>query len=616
MSARTILSSILVFAALEAPAFTNLNDAYSAIGFDPNAPGNAVVVVFSDPHMCLDATRGITTNLDPRLVDSVNGMTPQPAKVLVAGDVVTSYSIVPGLIPGGDWYLTQGTNEMFLWLSGIQAFTNISQTNILWVPGNHDQDPRETNAEMFCRIFTNMPPYQACDIAGVRFLLVNGGNRGEPSDAQRQWLKQQVLATSPTQTVALIVHQPPVGVPIERGLALMVRDTFKDWPAPWWIIAGHGHYFMDSVYDFGRSNVSLTTIGTVNTNQSNGKTWSAGHLILCLSNGTIVGRIYYHFITADYQVMATPDWTHPTHFSAAFEQVSGLLWRRLKTPAPAPEMLVTNCITDTGYWWLYPSELQWQLPLAQHSNEATHFLVLATALNPDVAVAFSLDRTNWIPAPLGPGINNVYSFPIPPSIANSPTGYARLTAAGGENWVSGYGLATTNAVTLVTFPKLAPIQDQLSARGHLISVTNQVFDPYAPPDQLTFTMVQGPPDATVDPQTGLFSWIPSSTAPNAVQVGIKVADNGTPEMSSTQTFQIMLGPPPLLQSIGSSHQGIAFAVYGDSNVTCTIWASTNLLHWDAISTIPGGTMARPFLFKDSNASNFCSRFYKATLGDP
>src|SRR5438132_1544268 len=105
------LPLILSLALLEAHAYTNLDDAYSAIGFNPNAPGNAVVVLFSDPHMTLDPGRGITTNLDYRLVNSINAMTPPPARILVSGDICTTYSPLPGYLPSGGTYLDWGTNE-------------------------------------------------------------------------------------------------------------------------------------------------------------------------------------------------------------------------------------------------------------------------------------------------------------------------------------------------------------------------------------------------------------------------------------------------------------------------------------------------------------------------
>ena len=111
-------------------AYPTLASAYAAMGFDPNAPGNSTVVLMSDAHMVFDTnSTAFTTNLDARIVNAINSITPPPAKLLVSGDVSTTYSLTPGFVPGGDWYIYYGTNEMNCWLSAIQAITNIAQTN-------------------------------------------------------------------------------------------------------------------------------------------------------------------------------------------------------------------------------------------------------------------------------------------------------------------------------------------------------------------------------------------------------------------------------------------------------------------------------------------------------
>ena len=125
-----LLLAYLLWWASDAQAYTNLAAAYSAMGFNPAAPGNAVVVLFSDPHISLDPGNGwITTNLDPLLVNNVNAMVPPPAKILVNGDETSWYSTCPGQLPNWTDAKTHGSNEMALWLPAIQVFTNIAQTS-------------------------------------------------------------------------------------------------------------------------------------------------------------------------------------------------------------------------------------------------------------------------------------------------------------------------------------------------------------------------------------------------------------------------------------------------------------------------------------------------------
>jgi hypothetical protein len=607
-------------------AHTNLSEAYAAMGFNPAAPGNAQVVLFSDPHLCLDPRAGttpgvITTNLDRRLVDHVNAMDPSPARIIVAGDETTSYSACPGELPDLPEARTQGFNEMRMWLPALQAFTNIAPAHILWIPGNHDQDPREANADLFCYMFPDMPPYQLLDLAGVRFFLLNGGNQNYPSDSESQWLRQQVALTSPTQTVAVVIHQPPFGV--NRGNSCLLQECFRNWPDRWWTFCGHAHYFNQVVYDIGRSSVAMSCIGSVNTNQFNGQTMSPGFMVLCLSNG-IAGRVYCHFLNDSFEVVPEPEWQNPAHFVPAFGEVNGLLWRRDKFPGPAPpEVIVTNFAYDAGYYYAYVGELQWALPLAQYANKATHFL-LSTYIAPGFAsVSFSADRTNWMEASLDCLTNCIYFIPIPPEVAGLQTGYARLLSSvwntnAADNYVDigvgGWGLATTQAPPWINFPQLAPVADQSVVAGQMLTVTNLAIDPYAPPDVLNFSLLNAPEGATVEPHSGVFRWqalIPNT--PTTTHVTVKVSDNGNVPMCATQQFSISVAhvTNPIIASPQWLPGQCRFTVWADTGASYTIWASTNLADWTLLATTNPAT--QPFQITDTRIADLPCRFYRVAM---
>lgn len=611
-----IVCSSLLLGAAAASAHTNLAEAYSAMGFNPSAPGNAVVVLFSDPHLNLNPEGGttpgvITTNLDPRLVNRVNAMNPPPARIIVAGDVGTGYSTCPGQLP--DWPTARkgASNELSFWLPAIQAFTNIAQTNILWIPGNHDQDPRETNAELFCEMFPNMPPYQVFDLAGVRFFLLNGGNQGFPSESQRHWLKEEVALTSPTQTVAVVIHQQPFLS--GRGIPLMLRECFQDWQTPWWAFHGHAHYFGGAVFDIGRSNVTMSGVGSVNTNHFNGQSMNPGFMVLCLSNG-IAGRVYHHFLDSSFEVVQEPDWQHPLHYAAAFEEVKGLLWRREKTPGTSPpEVIVTNIWYDAGYDYAGPTELQWALPLGRHANQATHFL-LSSYLNGSNSISFSTDRTNWIEVPIPGRTNLLYAFPIPPSVAGMATGYARFYRYSGDIHIDAWGLATINPPPWITFPQLAPVPDQAIVAGRILTITSAVSDPYAPPDVLTFSLINSPAGASVDPHSGLLSWQPSiPNSPTITTVTVKVSDNGTVPMCATQQVSVAVARPavPAITSPGWTAGQYRFTISGDTNLGYTVWTSTNLTDWVSIFTV--NPIVLPFQITDPNSLEFPQRMYRVSV---
>ncbi len=594
-------------------AYTNLNSAYSAVGFDPNAPGNRVVVLFSDAHLNLEPGEVIVTNLHSELVNVINQMNPPPAKVIVSGDISTSLANVPGVV-FGDYYVHYGTNELLLWKSAILAITNLHQTNIVWIPGNHDQVPLETEADIFRSIFTNMPAYQTFDLGGVRFFLVNSGNYGDPGAVQTEWFRQQVAATSPTQQVAVVTHQPPFhGTVVHRGVMLLLRELFSSWQSRWWILAGHEHGHAEEIYDIGRSNVAAVVVGTANTNVFSGKTHSAGCMFLCLSNG-IASRIYYHYDTADFSIIPEPQWENPQHYSGAFENLQGLLWRRIKTTNLAPEMVLTNSV-DSRNWWAYPSELRWRLRLGIHGNLATHFLLLCGDLYGQIQMSFSTDQTNWVIVPTPLRTNYICAVPIPATIANAETAYFRFQSfAGGDNFIGGWGLSTTGAFVQPTFPRFSALPEQQAVGGKTFTITNAAADSYAPPDLLKYELVDGPAGASVNSTSAVFAWRPLvSPSPTNVLVTMKVTDSGIPKISDTQQFWIVVRPPatPNLSVPGKTNGRSLLKIAGDAQQDYTIFASTNLVDWSSVlSTNP---FVMPFEFQDPS-TNLSRRFYRIRVG--
>lgn len=606
-------------AVMGAVAYPTLNGAYSALGFDPNVPGNSVVVVFSDPHLCLDLTAGKapvpTTNLNQQMVNVINSMQPPPTKIVVSGDVSSTYSIVPGLIPGGDWYLTYGTNEMKLWWPALAALTNIVSDDIHWCPGNHDQDPRENNAEMLTQIL-GRPPHDAFTLNGIRFLLMNAGNYGTPPLEEQAWLRQQLTQISPTQSVAVVVHQPPFNnSDRERGIGAFLKSCFKDWQARWYVLCGHAHSQGIRVVNVGQSKVAMMTSGTVNTNFFNGLLHDAGFRFLCLSNG-VVGTIYYHLHAQDFEVEPTPNWAQPAKYVTAFEETPGLLWRRLKNKGKPPEVMTAKYGTDSVEWYAYAYDIVWRLNLNWHSNQATHFLLLGSGFHAISKIDFSLDRTNWSHAASFPAhTNEVFSFPIPPEYVTNPIVYVRFISDwSANNFIGGWGLATANPTPDITYPRLQPVPAQTILAGRTLTFTNVALDPYSPPEKVEFTLLAGPSGASINPTNGIFHWQPPvATTPQTLTATVKVADFGTPILSATQQVQISVLQPatPQLTIAPNEHGAFGLQITGDSGLDYTIWGSTNLEHWWPIRITNPPTMpfGLPLPFSERP-----QEFYRVTIG--
>ncbi len=542
-----VLITCTLLSVTPAGAFDDLATALRTMGFDPTVPGNAIVLFGSDVHMALQVdglpAPMVTTNLDWRFVKAVNDMNPPPAKIVFCGDESSSLSPVPGT--DGLQYpvaVAYATNEMRLFSESL-AQLNYPRTNILWVPGNHDQSPTQEDAEFFQQMFPGMPPYQSFEVSEVKFILVNSGNFGQPGKSQTKWLTEQVASTSPTQTVVVVTHQPPFhGTVAHRGVRLLLKKLFADWPTRWWIIDGHEHSHGTEVFQVGRGNVVQETVGPVSTNTFVGFTYDVGCMFLCLSNG-VAGRVYYHSINGDYEIEWSPNWDAPVPVVLPFENVKGLLWRRLKSHVVLPELVEKSCY-DSYDWLAYPGTIQWKLDLSAHENQATHFLVLCDYLDPNSVISFSVDQEHWLDVPKSAPENSIYAFAIPPEIASAPAAYVRFVAPFlFNNWIGGWGLSSATATNLVTYPQMLPVADQTLMLGTTLTLGLGATDPYAPPDVLRFSLVSGPEGSILDQESGVFTWTPNTNdVGQSFEVVAKVDDGSFPEMSATNRFQVKVVP--------------------------------------------------------------------------
>jgi hypothetical protein len=164
-------------------------------------------------------------------------------------------------------------------------------------------------------------------------------------------------------------------------------------------------------------------------------------------------------------------------------------------------------------------------------------------------------------------------------------------------------------------PVLAAISNQATGAGMTLVVTNTASDPDQPWQTLTFSLLSPPSGAAIDGSSGVFNWRPPvSQADTTNLVRVKVADNGTPSLSATQSFSVVVAPItlPLLNALSTEGGQFGFTVNGDVGPDYSIQSSTNLLDWTTIfSTNPP---VLPFDWSDTNALENSPLFYRVLLG--
>lgn len=219
-------------------------------------------------------------------------------------------------------------------------------------------------------------------------------------------------------------------------------------------------------------------------------------------------------------------------------------------------------------------------------------------------VWYQFGRTNFIGANANP------SFPV------------------SSNNVSGLGNQFTISVppyTMVnllippapgnTPPVLAAISNRTVNVGQTVAFTASVTETDLPPQTLTFALLNGPGNATLNTNSGAFSWRPWVTdADSTNSITLKVADNGTPNLSTTQSFTVAVNPLalPTLSSLALSDGQFRLEVGGQTGPDYAVQVSTNLIDWSTvlINNSPG----MPFSYTNSASSPM--QFYRIKTGPP
>jgi hypothetical protein len=196
------------------------------------------------------------------------------------------------------------------------------------------------------------------------------------------------------------------------------------------------------------------------------------------------------------------------------------------------------------------------------------------------------------------------------------------------NTVSGLGNSFTVSVppyTMVdlllspanTPPVLAPIGNQTVNVGQTVAFTASATDTNQPPPTLTFSLLSGVSSATLNTNSGAFSWRPAVTNANTTNAfTIEVADNGTPSMSATQSFTVTVNPltQPTAASIVLNNGQLGFQVSGQTGPDYAVQVSSNLFNWSTLFITNSPPM--PFTWTDTNAATLPVQFYRIKVGPP
>jgi uncharacterized repeat protein (TIGR01451 family) len=134
------------------------------------------------------------------------------------------------------------------------------------------------------------------------------------------------------------------------------------------------------------------------------------------------------------------------------------------------------------------------------------------------------------------------------------------------------GMATTStSFTLTVNPVnhpavLTTIPDFTILEKSLLTFTNSATDSDVPAETLTYSLSNAPAGASVDAGSGIFTWTPTEAqGPSTNAITVIVTDNGTPPLSTAQTFNVVVlesNEPPVLAPISDRaiHAGTTLTI--------------------------------------------------------
>jgi hypothetical protein len=390
----------------------------------------------------------------------------------------------------------------------------------------------------------------------------------------------------------------PVAVPTGVNATAGNAQVFLNWSPS----AGATSYNVQSSMTKGGPYTTIatpTTTSYTNTGLANGTNYyyvvSATDGINLSSNSIEVGAtpVLSHVNLALNQATTVSSWQDNGGYYPGSYAVDGNLTTRWASGWSDPQWIYV----DLGATYnITEVELYWE------SAYATSFQIQA-----------SPDATNW---------SNIYSTTSGLGGVQDLTGLsgsgryvrmygtARGTAYGYSLWefqVYGTPLATNQP------PLLAAIPNQTILAGETLLVTNLASDPNVPALPLTYGLLNPPIGASINPNSGVFSWRPAiAQSPSTQTVNVVVSDNSVPPLSATQSFTVTVTRPVTPALNGSiTNRQFGFWINGDMGPDYIIQTSTNLTSWVPLFT--NNSPSLPYFWVDTNSPSCPFLFYRVLL---
>lgn len=196
--------------------------------------------------------------------------------------------------------------------------------------------------------------------------------------------------------------------------------------------------------------------------------------------------------------------------------------------------------------------------------------------------------------------------------ATNQTGVATLSVTVTDPQGRTNGRAFILTVTNINdAPMLAAITNRILNAGQTLAITNIADDVDTPPQTFAFSLLSYPTGAVIGATSGIITWRPLVAQASSTNLfRVRVADNGSPSLSATQQFSVIVTPfvPSQATQTTLINRQFRLTVVGELGPDYVVQVSTNLTTWNNIFTTNSPTP--PFDWTDTNTSGFLKRFYR------
>jgi pectin methylesterase-like acyl-CoA thioesterase len=163
-------------------------------------------------------------------------------------------------------------------------------------------------------------------------------------------------------------------------------------------------------------------------------------------------------------------------------------------------------------------------------------------------------------------------------------------------------------------PVLGAVSDVTVNVGASVSVSDAATDPDGLAQTLAYSLPTAPSSAVIS-SSGLVTWRPGVAMADTTNLfTVMVADNGSPSLSATNSFNVIVNPlvKPSLAAPTLSGGVLTLTISGQTGPDYSIWASTNLVDWEFLGKLTSPTI--PATWNDEGAATNAMRFYRIQVG--